>query len=608
MNKKIFKSKRLIRTPAILLMALILVMCSFGCSRPATKESTSGSSVESTSVVSLEPSTDFDSLTNEVFRKILTQNTINLHSILKNPANYGITDYAVTLGSYDIGTITDMSLYTDTLERLKKFDRSTLSDSQQLTYDQLLMYLNNELANSSLYLYGSQITPTTGIQVSLPIIFAEYSFNSRTDIDNYIELIRQTDEYFKELAEFEKLRAAKGLFMEDSIANKVIDQCNTFLEANASNSEDSLLVSTFAQRIDSMKDITAEDKASLKAANKKALAENLYPAYTNLAKELTALKGTNSYKGGLANYPDGKKYYEYLLKSDLGWSKSVDELNALLDKYINLSMLQITALVTKDSKLADKFSTFSFPVKEPAAILTDLKQKILTDFPEPPAVSYEIKYVDKSLEEYSSPAMYFLPQIDNYTANAIYINKASTDSDSLYSTLAHEGYPGHMYQTTYFNSLKPSPIRSLLACEGFIEGWASYCEVYSYNLADSSNKNLNYLAQANYQAILMIYSKVDLGVNYYGWDRAKTAKFLSGYSITDEAAVTQIYESMIAEPCTYPKYSIGCIGMMEFKNTAQTALGDKFKIKEFHRFLMELGPVPFDLVEKKLSSWIDSQK
>ena len=106
--------------------------------------------------------------------------------------------------------------------------------------------------------------------------------------------------------------------------------------------------------------------------------------------------------------------------------------------------------------------------------------------------------------------MYFMPQIDNLDINSIYINSAGTDSSDLYPTLAHEGYPGHLYQTQYFASTSPSLIRNVIKPGGYIEGWASYVEVHSYEYA-GDNTLLNSLVQCNYALILCLYAKGDIG-------------------------------------------------------------------------------------------------
>lgn len=585
---------------AALLLVVVISFSQISCSN----NNLSSNKTNTNDTVAASDLKIFDEYTNDLFAEIAPQNTINLHSLVEHPENYGINDYDVTLGSYKTEDLDMTSEYIDYLNKLKDFDRSKLSSSQQITYDELLEYFQTELEYCDLYMFGTQLTPTTGIQVSLPIVYAEYSLEDKKDIDNYIELLTQTDRYFGELMDFEKLRANKGMFMEDNIADKVIDQCETFLK----NTNDNYLITTFDERINSLEGLSDKEKSNYKAANINAVNNHVLPAYSLLIEKIKALKGTNKYGGGLCNYPNGAKYYEYLLKSELGWSKSVDELNDLLDKYINLSMLQMSTLIAKDSTLIDSANSFSFSSTDPKQILTDLTQQIKKDFPDPPTVNYDIKYVDKSLEDYSSPAMYFLPQLDNYTENAIYINKKNSNLSTLYSTLAHEGYPGHMYQSTYFVSLNPSPIRIILRPGGYLEGWASYCELYSYTLPESKNSNLNSLMQASYESILMLYSKVDLGINYYGWNIDAVTKFLTKYGYSDQTVAKEMYESMIAEPCNYPKYSIGCIAFLELKNTAMTALGDKFNAKEFHKFLMDLGPVQFDIVEQKLQIWITSQK
>ena len=584
---------------------LLIVVISFG--QISCGNSTISSNETKSTINNTAAATDlkaFDDFTNDLFAALAPQNTITLHSLVEHPENYGISDYNVTLGSYKLEDLDSTSEYIDLLNKLKEFDRNALSNSQQVTFDELLEYFQTELEYSDLYMFSTQLTPTTGIQVELPIVFAEYSLENKKDVDNYIELLTQTDRYFGELISFEKLRAQKGMFMEDSIADKVIDQCETFLK----NTNDNYLITTFDERITSVQGLTDKEISDYKNANTNAVNKHVIPAYSLLIQGVKTLKGTNKYGGGLCNYPNGAKYYEYLLQSELGWSKSVDELDALLDKYINQSMLQMSTLLSKDSTLLDNADSFSFSLTDPKEILTALTGQIKKDFPDPPAVNYVIKYVDKSLEAYSSPAMYFLPQLDNYTDNAIYINKSNSDVSTLYSTLAHEGYPGHMYQSTYFVSLNPSPIRIMLRPGGYLEGWASYCELYSYTLPASTNNNLNLLMQANYEAILMLYSKVDLGINYYGWTLDDTMKFLTKYGFTDQSVAKEMYESMIAEPCNYPKYSIGCIAFMELKSTAQTALGDKFNAKDFHKFLMDLGPIQFDIIEQKLQIWIASLK
>ena len=114
----------------------------------------------------------------------------------------------------------------------------------------------------------------------------------------------------------------------------------------------------------------------------------------------------------------------------------------------------------------------SFTLTEPAAILENLKKQMEESFPEIPdaeksAVDYEIRYVPEYLESVLSPAFYLTSPIDDPSRNTIYINNGYSDStEDLYTTLAHEGFPGHLYQTAYHRVHSVHPLASLLSCSG----------------------------------------------------------------------------------------------------------------------------------------------
>lgn len=408
-----------------------------------------------------------------------------------------------------------------------------------------------------------------------------------------------TDRFFQNIVDYETLRSKAGYFMQDELANEIITQCQTFVQSVDSG----FLITTFDERLNSLNNISDEQKAEYKKQNLSAIQEHLVKGYNILIDGLNSLLGSNIYKGGLKNYPNGDKYFEYLLKYNLGWSKSVEELNALADKYLKKNLIAMQKLLVNEPTLSTAFESFSFGISNPADIISDLKNKIKEDFPDAPDVDCTINYISDSLKDYASPAMYFTPQLDNISVNSIYINPSESDSNTLYATMAHEGYPGHMYQMTYFTASNPNPIRFILQPNGFVEGWATYCELHSYSYANTGNDKLNSLAAANYATILCLYAKMDIGINYYGWDESNTASFLSDYGFDSTVAKT-IFNSIVSEPANYCKYVLGYIGFSELKETAQSRLGDKFNLKEFHKFIMDLGPVTFDTLNERLDQWI----
>ena len=587
-----------------ILLCIIIITITSGCSTPFLSDNnsnnTKNNNVQTSTIdYALADNEAFNNYTNDLFCNSVTSDTVTLHSLLEHPKDYGIDDYEVTLGSIDLKELDLVNDITEALNELLTFDRSSLSQSQQVTYDELKRYLETQLEYSDLYLFNTQLSTTIGIQVQLPLIFAEYSFEEEKDVTEYITLMCDTDRFFQNIVDYETLRSKSGYFMQDELANEIITQCQTFVQS----ADSGFLITTFDERLDTLNNISDEQKEEYKKQNLSAIQEHLVKGYNILIDGLNSLLGSNTYKGGLKNYPNGDKYFEYLLKYNLGWSKSVEELNALADKYLKKNLIAMQKLLVNEPTLSTAFESFSFGISNPADIISDLKNKIKEDFPDAPDVDCTINYISDSLKDYASPAMYFTPQLDNISVNSIYINPSESDSNTLYATMAHEGYPGHMYQMTYFTASNPNPIRFILQPNGFVEGWATYCELHSYSYANTGNDKLNSLATANYATILCLYAKMDIGINYYGWDESNTASFLSDYGFDSTVAKT-IFNSIVSEPANYCKYVLGYIGFSELKETAQSRLGDKFNLKEFHKFIMDLGPVTFDTLNERLDQWI----
>lgn len=549
----------------------------------------------------------FEEFTDGLFKELIVDDTLSLHTLLEHPDEYGITDYDVTLGRIDTDSLDDTSDITQCITELTAFDRNFLSKKQTITYDYLLSYLQTRLCYSDLDLYDTQLTPTIGIQIELPLVFSEYTFMEKKDVDEYITLLCDVDSYFANLIEYENMRASKGLTKEDSLLDDIISSCQSVIDSvNKTGSSDRLFIDDFNTRIDALTFISDDEKTEYKKLNIDAINNHVIPGYQALIDGLSALKGTNRYTGGICSYPDGQRYYEGLLEQTLGWSKSVDEYNSLLEDYIRGYMLVMRKLVQNDSSLIDSLSRYSFNMTEPESIIEDLKKHITDDYPELDEAGYSIKYVSDSLRDYASPAMYFMPQIDNPDINSIYINNSGTDSSDIYPVLSHESYPGHMYQTQYFLKTNPSLIRSYIKPGGYMEGWASYVEVHSYEYNNNNNDDLNTLAKCNYALTLCLHAIGDIGVNYYGWDEARLSSYLSNWGFNSPDTAHWMYTALIANPGNYCKYVLGFIGFEELKKQAQKDLGSDFSLKEFHRYILETGPVQFDILFSNLKEWEES--
>lgn len=171
------------------------------------------------------------------------------------------------------------------------------------------------------------------------------------------------------------------------------------------------------------------------------------------------------------------------------------------------------------------------------------------------------------------------------------------DNLTLFTTLAHEGYPGHLYQTVYYSATNPDSIRSLLSFGGYTEGWATYSEMLSYYFAPLSDEQAT-LMQRNSSVILGLYALADMGIHYDGWTLLDTVSFFRDYGIQDTKTIEEIYNLIIADPGNYLKYYIGYVEFLELKKKAIEKWGDDFSQERFHKAILETGPAPFDILEE----------
>lgn len=546
----------------------------------------------------------FDSFINDLFTSEVVGNSITLNYTLAHPENFGITSVEPSFGSTDLEHLDDDSQTIEAINALKSFDYNKLDDDQRLTYDILLDNLETTLEYSELYLYDKTLSPTIGLNCQLPILLAEYSFRTKQDVYDYVALLKTTDDYFTFLLELEKMKSEKGLFMTDDLAEQIIEQCDIFTE----NPEQNYLIEIFNDKIDDFKDFSDTEREKLKQENKKAILEHVVPAYDILADGIEELMGTGQYEGGLCNYPDGDAYYRYLVRSGVGTDRSIDEIEKLIDRYMKLSFYEMGVILRENPNILDEVDDAAFPLTEPYEILDDLQERIYDEFPKLPETSYTIKYVHPSLEDNLSPAFYLTPAIDDYTQNVIYINQSEQYAEQdIYTTLAHEGFPGHLYQMVYTTAKGISPIRSLLGYSGFTEGWATYVELLSYKMG-AIEEDMGALLSANQLITLCVYAKCDIGVNYHGWTVKEVSDYVSSlFGELEDSVMKEIYDAMVSEPANYLNYVVGCMEFMELRSTAEDTLGDRFDPVAFHDFILTTGPAPFEMIAERLTVWLSKQ-
>ena len=602
----------------------------------------------------------FEQLSRDLLYTELSGNTINLHYTLAYPENYGLSADPILPSSFTDGDT--RAQVTEWQRRLSRIDPQKLDPQDRYAYLLFDRFLALTLEGADFTYYTDPLSPSSGMVSGLPVLLADYTFRTKKDVEDYLGILEQTGTYFDALIRYEQEKSSAGLFMSDTSADNVIEQCDSIMDPVLLSEGSHFLQQTFTERLNGLVSdeiITEKEKQQYIHKNDLLLTTVMAPAYERVGDAFLVLKGTGVNPYGLFYYPEGKEYYTYLLAQTTGSSRSIPEIQRFLEKDYQENFHALRDLV-KDHPGLLKLSPEDFslslnmqnsysdhpeepgdtdlPTKPAAtsdilcrlseAILDDLQKQMKPDFPkltcipeakagqehdgESNSVSCQIKKVSSSMEAYSSPAYYLTPPIDDLWHNTIYLNEPNiTDDLTLYTTLAHEGYPGHLYQTVYsqnfLNQQNASCIRSMLHYGGFVEGWAVYVENLSYGYAAQLTKNEEAAAyieacRLNRNLHLCLYSYMDIAIHYDGATPEQIGRFLENLGLGQHTNAKAIYEYLVEEPCNYLKYYLGYLEFLSLKQQAKERWGADYSDYRFHKFVLETGPSDFRSLGEQLET------
>ncbi len=580
------------------------------------------------------PDRRFEQFTSRLFREEMTASTLNMHYTIADPKAFGISEYEPVLPLYRSGQQEDSKeRCADLLKQLDRIDPDRLSPQNAHTYRLLRRSLENDLALAQFPYYNDPLSPSSGMQSQLPVLLAEYTFRTKRDVTDYLALLDQVDDYFASLLLYEQEKAAAGFLMPACSLEKVRKQCDTIVTSQELTQGTHFLQTTFEDRLLELQKqglFAPEEAVSLIEKNDHLLATVVQPAYAALSEGLLSLEasagsvaseGASDARGalpkGLALLPDGKTYYRHLRFSETGSSRSEKELVQMLLTQFQAEQSAIRSLAAQSPSLISLLSEGSsdeFPLTEPEEMLADLQLRMKNDFPvSNPLPTVTVKDVVPSLEPYSAPAFYLTTPLGDSDNNVIYINRRNSPQGlELYTTLAHEGFPGHLYQTVYSNRAffdrNMDPARKLIWYGGYLEGWALYVEFLSYDYAadlleqagSTDAAQVARLEKHTRSLQLCMYTLLDLLIHGEGAGYDQVAEVLGKFGITSPQACEAVYTYIAEEPCNYPKYYVGYLEILKLRDTAMEHWGAAYSDLKFHTFYLEQGTSDFSSLEALL--------
>ena len=564
---------------------------------------------------------DFDEYSARLLDTLLGNDELTIHYLFKDKEAIGKTETELSLPTPGSSSALGKLIINLYFGPMANYKYEELNFDQKMTFNviiDLLERINSKTTEMS-YLDNNYLGSYLGYQAQLPILFQQYRFDTLEDIENYFGLMKLVPETFKEYYEYEITKADAGYGMPDYVIDKVVGQCEAFINTG----DEHFLVSTFEERIEKF-NLTEDEKANYIERNKSIVENELCEGYAYIKENLPSLKGKATNELGLAHYVKtnedgtieevGKDYYAYLFKDATGYDDSIEDAIKYIQEHLDETINNIRTILRENEGIADVADNVVLMDKNPREQIEYYKTLLSGHFPVLDSYpTIVIKDVDKSMENNFSPAAYITSPIDSYELETIFLNQAKVESSGganyLYTTLGHEGIPGHMYQNLYFKSQETNLIRKVLKNSGYQEGWATYTELYMYNFVEGVDENVIELLKNMDIFSGVLTARLDMGIHYEGWNVQETYDFLSQYSsgYTMER-VEAIVQQLVEVPTNSQTYYYTYFKLCDMYERTKTALGEKFDPTKFHQTILDCGPVPLRFVEVVVNEYIENNK
>ena len=503
--------------------------------------------------------------------------------------------------------------------RLAAIDPTGFTEQEKISQDLLIRQFELDEEGAEFKEWEMPVDQMSGIYSHYPRLVAMLSFTTVRDYDDWIARLHALPTAFAQVTENMSIGKEDGRVPPKYLLEKALEQVKQLANQKPEDSPLALPLKSFPASI------PAAEQERIKTAMLDAIAKEDLPAYLRFARFLeVSYVPAGRTKPGIDDLPDGKKYYQFLIRQTTTTDLTADRIHQIgLDevKKDEAEMLAIAQKLgfqdLKSFRESLKSNPKLHPVSADALIaayrgyVAGMQTRLPQLFGRLPKAQLEVVVVPDYLQKTMYPAYYDPGAPDGSRPGRLSVNPYNASSRNLYNVEAiayHEGIPGHHLQLSIAQELDGLPdFRRFGKYTAYVEGWGLYAERLGKDVGFYQDPYSDYgrLEADIWRAIRLV---VDTGVHSEGWTRDQMVQYFHDHSTLDETTIQTEVDRYIAWPSQALAYKIGQLKILELRDRGQKALGPKFDIRAFHDQVLDAGALPLDVLEQRINAWIAAQK
>ncbi len=520
------------------------------------------------------------------------------------------------------------NLINKDLNWLRKYDRKSLSESQQLSYDILEWFLQDQVEGEKFMYHNYPLNQLGGVQSQLPSFMASIHYiGNKKDAENYVTRLSKFGIRFDQELEGLRIREEKKIVPPKFVIEKVLAEMRGFTNQKP---KENILFTSFDEKLKKLSDINDSEKSKLYADVEHQITDTVYPAYKKLIAYFEQLEPKATTDDGVWKLPDGDAYYRYMLKSNTTTNMTPAQVHELGLKEVDRIHSEMRSILDSVGLSGETISQrmnelrtdprFQYPstnegrqqcITDYQTIIDEVDHGITKVFDIRPKVGVKVERVPEFKEAGSSGAYYEPASMDGARPGVFFANLRDLKEVPKWSmrTLAyHEAIPGHHFQIGIQQELKGVPtFRKVLPFTAYIEGWALYAErlAWEEGFEKDPYSDLGRLQDELLRATRLV---CDTGIHWKHWTREQAIQYMKDNTGIGELEITSEVERYIVSPGQACAYKVGQLKILELREKAKQELGNRFNIKDFHNVVLKNGAMPMQILEQQVDRYIQSKK